>query len=352
MTAYNKGLRQSSDFSYAASSGKNKRAHAGRGKGVGSLDYDLKKALGVSGNAGRTSRKSKYAKAGGSSRGAGGSSRGPKSPRTSEKDLKTLEHELTELDPLANSIDPNEFMPTPQRFPHADGADLGDNFISGSSDEHGNDGDGEDHLVLASEASMKMPTELSTFFGKAERPERPMYARKHLKNKDIDRLRRDKGLLKYADNNFAFGRHSPLNKKLRGVLYGSADPVMSDRYGFPSDVMPSTKQYRRQVSPLERNKADTLYHDPLATRLKQRWRKWPEDCKGRDCVWKPDVEDADKECVAPDCSELCKGAACTQDEIPMKVCGPLGCEETTSTIEAADPLLKQMADGGLGTCMR
>ena len=258
---------------------------------------------------------------------------------------------MESLDAYVGDVDPNEFVPTPQRFPHADGADLGDNFIGGFSDQHGDeDQDSEDHMVLAKEASMKMPTELSTFFGKARRPVKPMYGRRHLKTEDIDRLRRDRGLLRYADNDFAFGKHSPLNPTLRGVLYGSADPVMRNRYGFPSDVMPSTAQYNRQVSPHERNKADTLSRDPLARRLKQRWRKSPKDCKGRNCIWKSDLEDEDKECVAPDCSEVCKGDQCDDDKIPMEVCGPLGCKDATSTVAAADPLLKQMAEGGLGTC--
>ena len=47
--------------------------------------------------------------------------------------LHKLAAEIHGLDEWSEGVDPYEFVTTPQRFPHADGADLGDNYVGGLS---------------------------------------------------------------------------------------------------------------------------------------------------------------------------------------------------------------------------
>jgi hypothetical protein len=47
--------------------------------------------------------------------------------------LHKLAAEIYGLDEWSKGVDPYEFVTTPQRFPHADGADLGDNYVGGLS---------------------------------------------------------------------------------------------------------------------------------------------------------------------------------------------------------------------------
>ena len=47
--------------------------------------------------------------------------------------LHKLAAEIHGLDEWSKGVDPYEFVTTPQRFPHADGADLGDNYVGGLS---------------------------------------------------------------------------------------------------------------------------------------------------------------------------------------------------------------------------
>lgn len=82
-------------------------------------------------------------------------------------------------------------------------------------------------------------------------------------------------------------------------------------------------------------------------KLKQRWRKTDPDCRGSLCVWKPLLEAADKECKKEDCSDACKGDECGETKDPVEVCTGLGCQETTPSSEAADPLAKQLSEGAL-----
>jgi hypothetical protein len=270
------------------------------------------------------------------------------------KRIAQLEKEVRDLDDFAGGVDPNEFVTQPQRFPHADGADLGDNYIGLQySDKHGDyPGAVSDRLVLPSQAQQRLPEELSTFFGDAQRERRPMYARRHLKDKDIRRLRNKPRLLKYANDNFQFGKNSPLKKKYRRLVNGLSDRYMDDKFGFPADVYPSTKQYRSQVSPpVTPSRLAAMAarrRDPWESpKLKQRWRKTDPDCRGPLCVWKPLLEAADKECEKEDCSDACKGDECGEAKDPVEVCGGLGCEEATPSSEAADPLAKQLSEGAL-----
>ena len=59
------------------------------------------------------------------------------------------------------------------------------------------------------------------------------------------------------------------------------------------------------------------------------------------------LEDKDKECNREYCSETCKGETCGQTQLPVRVCGPLGCEEATPVVHAADPLKKQLSQGAI-----
>ena len=47
--------------------------------------------------------------------------------------LHKLSAEIHDLDSWSSGLDPYEFVTTPQRFPHEDGADLGDNYIASLS---------------------------------------------------------------------------------------------------------------------------------------------------------------------------------------------------------------------------
>ena len=100
-------------------------------------------------------------------------------------------------------------------------------------------------------------------------------------------------MLKYANNDFAFGKHSPLNPTLRGVMYGDADKYMDNKHGYPSDIFPSSKQYRNQIAP-ETSPARLAArndYDPMMNKMVQRYRPTTSDCQGDACDWKPVLED-------------------------------------------------------------
>jgi len=243
---------------------------------------------------------------------------------------------------------------TPQRFPHKDGADLGDNYVGLQwSDKHGDyPGAVSDRLVLPSQAQQRMPEELATFFGDAQREKRPMYARRHLRSKDIRRLRKNPQLLRYAHKDFQFGKRSPLKKSVRRLVNGWADPYLDDKFGFPGDVYPSTKQYRAQVSPpVTPRKLAAMAarrRDPWQTpKVKQVWAKKDPGCRGPLCEWSAMLVPKDKKCEEPDCSTSCKGDQCGEAKEPVQICGALGCEEETPNSEAADPLAKQLSEGAI-----
>ena len=73
----------------------------GDGDGIGSLDEDLAKFLGNGEDGGGA------------------------------EELHKLASEISDLDEWSKDTDPYEFITQPQRFPHEDGADLGDNYIAG-----------------------------------------------------------------------------------------------------------------------------------------------------------------------------------------------------------------------------
>lgn len=76
-----------------------------------------------------------------------------------DKRIGQLEKEVRDLDDWAGGVEPDEFVTQPQRFPHRDGADLGDNYIGLQySDKHGDyPGAVSDRLVLPSQARQRMP---------------------------------------------------------------------------------------------------------------------------------------------------------------------------------------------------
>ena len=88
-------------------------------------------------------------------------------------------------------------------------------------------------------------------------------------------------------------------------------------------------------------------HDPLENpKIKQRWRKDP-NCVGTSCSWRAVLEDEDQECDEEHCSESCKGESCGETQLPVRVCGPLGCDEATPVAHAADPLKEQLSKGAI-----
>lgn len=265
---------------------------------------------------------------------------------SSQASIDRLDREVKQLDAFASNLNPNEFVHVPQRFPHKDGADLGDNYIGSMDDQHGDYDESDDHQALASEAQMKQPAELATFFGPGYTQSRPEFASRKVSKEDLKRISRDPSLRKYANSENSFGKHSPLNPALLKMLYGNV-AFQKNKFGIPADIMPSSKQYQAQVQPRSPRKK----RNKLRKKMKQRWRKLSKLCVGDQCTWRPVLEDAHKDCNKKDCSEKCKGASCGEKKPPVKMCGPLGCSSTLVTPhdKADDPLYDQFRWGGLGT---
>ena len=253
---YEKLLRKAQNYSYRAQRQHDawkegdKAAHHGRAR-QGSLDYDLHKAL------------------------AGDDYDSEHPDAEFEKKLATLEKSLKHLDEWSRDIDPSEFVSQPQRYPHRSRrrrsslwrrsrrrsrrrpgdnglVDLGDNWISGFSDKHGEQGSEGDNVVPVDEAAMR-PSPLSPFLRifsdtAPDDVRKPMYAEHHMPKADAKVLKADKSQLRYANQDDAFGKHSPLEPKMERLLYGDAHGLITDKNGFPSDVFPSTKEYHKQVS--------------------------------------------------------------------------------------------------------
>ena len=250
---------------------------------------------------------------------------GRKRDGLSDDAIRKLAKEIKTLDEWTKNggVEPYEFILTPQRFPHRDGADLGDNYMGSFSDKHGEYPDKEvfdDKIVLPKEAAMRQPSELTTFFGKGERQRQVSLSRRS------ERLALDNG--KAAITQF-----------------------MQDKFGFPVDVYPSNRQMQQQVERTlttpEMSNVQALRHDPWESpNIQQRWRKDP-DCVGTSCPWRPVLEDKDKKCDAKYCSETCKGDQCGEKLPSVEVCGPLGCRKTTPVTHQPAPLKEQLSKGGL-----
>ena len=257
------------------------------------------------------------------------------------KSLNAVSRQLRNLDPWTGKVQPNAFAMTPQRFPHKDGADLGDNFVSGLGDEHAEDDDEDDKTVLASEAAMKQPEEFSTFFGSAAPQAKPLFGGKSAQPYDAKILNKDRGLLPYVRQQFAFGHHSPLNPTLRGVLFGTSDGMFNDKTGLPSDVIPSVRQFENQVAP-------KVPDDVLASKIpwetslpvQQVWKE-------KDGIWKPTLIPKHEKCSGKKCSTTCKGSSCGHKNKAVMMCGPLGCKSVTPKVDAHDPIVDQLSKGGL-----
>jgi hypothetical protein len=257
------------------------------------------------------------------------------------KSLNALSTQIRALDPWTGSMTPNAFAMTPQRFPHGDGADLGDNFVGGMGDEHGEDDEGDDKTVLASEAAMKQPKEFTTFFGTAAPQPKPLFGSKTAHPYDAKILNKDRGLLPYARQQFAFGHHSPLNPTLRDVLFGTSSRMFNDKTGFPADVIPSVKQFQNQVSPkVPKGVLSSRIPWKISLPVKQVWKE-------KDGIWKPTLVPKHEKCSGKKCSKTCKGSSCGRKNKPVMLCGPLGCKSVAPKVDAQDPIMDQMSNGGL-----
>jgi hypothetical protein len=314
---YNTDRKKNSYVGQNNGAGRNSRRNGDVGsERMGSLEDDLDRFVGN----GELGRKIDRTRTGAYDANSQNKDR-PKRDGLSDDAIRKLAKQIKELDEWTKNggVEPNEFIPTPQRFPHQDGADLGDNFVGSMTDTHGEYPEAlDDKLVLPKEAAMRQPAELATFFGKGERQRQV-------------RMSRIKEAL--VNGNSGIPR------------------FMQDKFGFPADAYPSSRQMQQQVersltAPEVRN-VEALRHDPWESpKIQQRWRKDP-DCVGTSCLWRPVLEDKDKQCDAKDCSETCKGNQCGETLPSVKVCGPLGCEKTTPVTHKPAPLKDQLSKGGL-----
>ena len=76
-----------------------------------------------------------------------------------------------------------------------------------------------------------------------------MFASEHVDKHDADVLKKDRSQLKYANNDDAMGKKSPLDKQAQALLYGSGRGYIKNKYGFPADTFPSKQQLQDQVNP-------------------------------------------------------------------------------------------------------
>ena len=149
------------------------------------------------------------------------------------------------------------------------GADLGDNWISGWSDEHPTEYEEdlheelEDHMASADEATSQLPTLFRTFVNDGEADEGkysrfPLCYHHHgywrrlpVSNAEAQLLlgntTESYELRKFADCNFAFAKESPLNRSTLDLVWGKGHHYLSDRYGAMVDVYPSTTQVYEQL---------------------------------------------------------------------------------------------------------
>jgi hypothetical protein len=149
------------------------------------------------------------------------------------------------------------------------GADLGDNWISGWSDQHPTEYEEdlheelEDHMASADEATSQLPTLFRTFVNDGEADEGkysrfPLCYHHHgywrrlpVSNAEAQLLlgntTESYELRKFADCNFAFAKESPLNRSTLDLVWGKGHHYLSDRYGAMVDVYPSTTQVYEQL---------------------------------------------------------------------------------------------------------
>ncbi len=103
--------------------------------------------------------------------------------------------------------------------------------------------------------TLAQPPEFSLFLGPAKAVTTPFFATvgdkwegRSITHRDAERLRENRALLPYANPEYAFGPHSPLNPALLRLLVGDA-LIGRGNGGQGGDIIPSPAQYKRQMMP-------------------------------------------------------------------------------------------------------
>ncbi|EKX37412.1 hypothetical protein GUITHDRAFT_116372 [Guillardia theta CCMP2712] len=146
-----------------------------------------------------------------------------------------------------SGLEPNIHNTVPQRYPHKDGADLGDNWISSFDQQH-KDGSGDSYISQRRSNAGSPSSEAETFFGGSDADRSsPLYRKDaRLSKQDKERLK-DERLLQFANSEYGSEHTSPLNPKLLKMMWGDAANYMRDSFGYPADYFPSTRQMKKQL---------------------------------------------------------------------------------------------------------
>jgi len=212
-----------------------------------------------------------------------------------------------------SGIEPNMHNTVPQRYPHSDGADLGDNWISGFDQQH-RDGTGDRFRSPRDPRSASPFSETGAFFGQADRDRTdPLYSKDaRLSEADKERLQ-DQRLLQFAHSEYGSDHKSPLDPELRKMVWGDAAQYMQDSYGYPSDSFPSTRQMKKQLmNTVTKGVLEARYDRkkgfPRVTPLVERCRR---TCSR--CPLKEVLERRHTACKAPDC----RPGKCSKSDDPL-----------------------------------
>jgi len=216
------------------------------------------------------------------------------------KEQIKLRNELRRIDPHFGRLDRDEFRVVPQRFPHSDFADLGDNYIGG------------DTIVSASKARMNQPSEFGTFLGSARMPRKPAFMDKL--TPALKKAFENKRNLYYANPQFKMGDKYPVTKALKNLEFGSSYSYNRNKYGGITDIFPSTKQYKAQITGSDRFARNQAKNSMMGTKWPKTWKytyRWRRQCETTKspttgkmvaCPWKWALELRKKKCKYPLCS--------------------------------------------------
>ncbi|EKX54539.1 hypothetical protein GUITHDRAFT_100015 [Guillardia theta CCMP2712] len=220
--------------------------------------------------------------------------------------------------------EPNIYNTVPQRYPHKDGADLGDNWISGFDPQY-RDGTGDRYRSPRSRNSRHGSplSEAGAFFGHVDRDRTsPLYSRDARLSAADKRRLQDQRMLQFAHSEYGSDVKSPLDPELRKMVWGDAADFMQDSFGYPSDTFPSTRQMKKQLMNTATKEVLEARYDrkkgfPRVTPLVERCKR---TCSR--CPFKEVLEHRETSCKEPDCTP----GKCSKND---------------------DPLTKQIAKGSL-----
>jgi len=271
----------------------------------------------------------------------------------------------------------NAHYRTPQRYPHGDGADLGDNYISGFSDRFHGQWPGpsnDDQVAAANKLYRAKGPAILRMFGDGHRTHRHLFASRQLQPYEAKKLEENRDNIRYLHRQDRMGRRSPLHPGVKRLLYGGSAPYLRNRYGYVgADRFPSQYQIFNQIQPQARpwrhrahyGKAapgvlrtrwpryteDRTEAFPAKTIYNQRWRKSCQDAgESKKCEWKPVLEPKWQPCEKEDCKESDPNekARLKNKNKTIKVCSPSdpeGCSEVPIFHKPHDPIMDQILYG-------